>query len=127
MELFEGRNGDADMENRIVDTVREEQGRMNWENNIDIYTPPCAQQIADKKLLSNTGSPAWCSVMTWRGGMVGREGDSKGHSIYICNYGWFTLLYGINQHNIVKQLSSNFKKCIIENSIEKNIYAYVHI
>ena len=29
MELFEGRNGDADMENRIVDTVREEQGRMN--------------------------------------------------------------------------------------------------
>ena len=29
MELFEGRNGDADMENRIVDAVREEQGRMN--------------------------------------------------------------------------------------------------
>ena len=29
MELFEGRTGDADMENRIADTVREEQGRMN--------------------------------------------------------------------------------------------------
>ena len=25
-------------------------------------------------------------------------------------YGGFTLLYGRNQHNIVKQLSSNFKK-----------------
>ena len=115
------------MENRIVDTVREEQGRMDWENNIDIYTPPCVQQIADKKLLCNTGSPAWCSVMTWRGGIGGREGDSKGLSIYVCNYGWFTLLYGINQHNIVKQLSSNLKKCIIGKNIEKNIYAYVHI
>ena len=33
------------------------------ENDIDIYTPPCVQQIAEKKLLYNTGSPAWCSVM----------------------------------------------------------------
>ena len=120
-------NGDADVENRIVDTVREEQGRMNWENNIDIYTPPCVQQIADKKLLSNTGSPAWCSVMTWRGGMWGREGDSKARSIYVCNYGWSTLLYGINQHNIVKQLSSNLKKGINGKNTEKSIYTYVHI
>ena len=27
--------------------------------------------------------------------------------IYMYNYGWFILLYGKNQHNLVKQLSSN--------------------
>ena len=30
------------------------------------------------KLLNNTGSRAWPSGMTWRGGMGGREGDSRG-------------------------------------------------
>jgi len=28
---------------------------------------------------------------------------------YIQNYGWFELLYGRNQHNIVKQLSPKLK------------------
>ena len=31
------------------------------------------------------------------------------HEIYIHSYDWFMLLYGRNQHNIVKQLSSNSK------------------
>ena len=30
--------------------------------------------------------------------------------IYIYNHGWFALLYSRNQYNIVKQLSSNWKK-----------------
>ena len=30
--------------------------------------------------------------------------------IYIYTYNWFVLLYGRNQHNIVKPLSSNQKK-----------------
>ena len=29
-----------------------------------IYTLLCVRQIAGEKLLYNTGSPAWCSVMT---------------------------------------------------------------
>ena len=48
-----------------------------------------------------TGSPVWCSVMTLRGRMEGQEGGSRGRG-YKCNCGWFTLLYGRNQHNIVK-------------------------
>ena len=34
------------------------------------------------------------------------EGGSRGY-LYIYTYGWFELLYSRNQHNIVKQWSSN--------------------
>ena len=34
-------------------------------------------------------------------------GDGKGH---MYTYGWFMLLYGRNQHSIVKQLSYNKSK-----------------
>ena len=41
--------------------------------------------------------------------MGGRcEGGSRGRGC-MYTYGWFTLLYGRNQHNTVKQLSSNWK------------------
>ena len=56
---------------------------------------------AGEKLLYTTGSPVWCSVMTLRGGKEGGERGSTGRG-YKCNCGWFTLLYGRNQHNIVK-------------------------
>ena len=35
----------------------------------------------------------------WEGGLRGRE--------HMYTYGWFMLMYGRNQHNIIKQLSSN--------------------
>ena len=44
-------------------------------------------------------------MMTERAGM-GR-GEIKKEGIYIYSYNWFALLYGRNQHNMVKQLSSN--------------------
>ena len=59
-----GRNGKADVENKLVDTAGEGEGEMSWEGSIDIYTPPCINQIASGKLLYNTGGPVWCSVMT---------------------------------------------------------------
>ena len=36
----------------------------NGESTIDIYTLSCIKEIAGEKLLYNTGSPAWHSVMT---------------------------------------------------------------
>ena len=39
------------------------------------------------------------------GGVVGERLKTEG--LYMYTYGWITLLYGRNQHNIVKQLSSN--------------------
>ena len=49
---------------------------MNWENTIDTDTLPCIKQRASGKLLYSTGSSAWCSVMTQRGGRGG-EGRFK--------------------------------------------------
>ena len=64
----------------------------------------CLKYIASGKLLYNTGSPAWCSVMNERAGMR-RGGRLKKEEIY--NYDLFALIYGRDHHNIVKQLSSN--------------------
>ena len=46
----------------------------NGKRNIDVCTPSCVKWIAGEKLLYNTGSPAWHSAMTLRGGMGGGEG-----------------------------------------------------
>ena len=43
MNLFQGRNRDADVENKHVDTVGEGEGGTNWEISIDIYTLPCVK------------------------------------------------------------------------------------
>ena len=42
---MQGRNGDADVENGFVDTVREGENGMNEENNINIYTLSCIKQL----------------------------------------------------------------------------------
>ena len=72
---MQGRNGDEDIENGLVDIVEEGKSGMNGESSINIYTLPCVKQIADEKLLYNTGSQTWCSVMTEG---EGGEGDSRG-------------------------------------------------
>ena len=61
---LQGRNGDADVENRLVDTSVEEEGGTNWETSIDTYTLLHVQQITSWKLLYNTGSPAWWCLKT---------------------------------------------------------------
>ena len=61
---MQGRNGDSDIENGLVNTVGKGESGTNRESSVDIYTLPGVKQIAGKKLLCNTGSPAWHSVMT---------------------------------------------------------------
>ena len=60
---MQGKNRDSDIENGLVDTVGEGERGVNGESSVDIYILPCVKQIATDKLLHNTGSPAWCSVM----------------------------------------------------------------
>ena len=94
---------EADIENRLVDTVGEgESGNM--------YITVC-------KIDSQWEFAVWCTELKpsalWltRGvGWDGRwEGGSRGRG-HMFVYGWFMLMYGRNQHNIVKQLTSNEKK-----------------
>ena len=66
---LQGRNRDADIENKQVDM---RTGGVNWEIGIDVCALPCIRQAASGKLLCSAGSSAWCSVVTKKGG-VGRE------------------------------------------------------
>ena len=50
------------------------------------------------------------NIEGWDEGEVGRRIKRRGV------YDWLTLLYGRNQHNIVKQLSSNLKQ-ILKNQL----------
>ena len=84
-----GRNGNATEKNELVDTVRKGVSGMNGESSINIYTLLCVKQTVIEKLLNNTRSPVWPSVMGWEEGRETQEGSRGG---YRYNYGWFTLL-----------------------------------
>ena len=43
MNLLQGRNREADIENGCVDTVGEGEGGMNWEIRFDINTLQCVK------------------------------------------------------------------------------------
>ena len=40
---LQGKNGDTDIENRLVGAVGEGESRMNGESSIDMYTLPCVK------------------------------------------------------------------------------------
>ena len=105
---MQGGNGDADTENSLVDTVGEGAGGMNWQSSMEVDALPYGKQIASGNLLGDTASSAsapWQPRgVQWGGG--GREARQEG-DIYIYTCDWFVLMYGGNQHNNVKQLSSN--------------------
>ena len=55
--------GDVDIENRLVNIVGGGKSGTNGESSINIYTLLCVKQMAGGKLLYDTGSPAWHSVI----------------------------------------------------------------
>ena len=78
---LQGRNRDADIENRLVETAREGEGGTNGESSIETYTLPYVQYIASGNLLYNAGNsnPVLCDKleggMGWKvGGRIIREG-----------------------------------------------------
>ena len=103
---LQGRNREADVENRLVDTAGEGEGGTNWERT-ETYTLSYVKRIASEKLLYKTGISARCSMqlrgVRWDGGW--EEGSRRRGYMY--TYGWSKSLYSKNQHNIVKPLSSN--------------------
>ena len=66
---MQGRNGDAGVENGLVDTVGEEEKGTKGESSISIYTPSGVRRTAGEKLLCSRRSPAWHSGVTWRNGL----------------------------------------------------------
>ena len=61
---MQGRTRDPDIEKTLADTVGEGEHGTNGESSIDIYILSCAKWVTGEKLLYNTQSPVWCSVIT---------------------------------------------------------------
>ena len=87
--------------NKHVYTVGEEEGRLNREIRIDIYTLPWVKQVASGNLLYSTGSSTRCSVTIQMGGMK-RVGGREG----ICVNTW-------RFHFVVQQKSTQHCKAIV--------------
>ena len=56
-----GKNRDVDIQNRLMDTVGEGEGGMNWESSMEMHTLSCVKEIANGKLLHRASNSAWCS------------------------------------------------------------------
>ena len=80
---MQGRDGDADIRDRQVDTVRGGEGRMSGRVVLNLYTLPRVTQPASGKLLySQRAQPvAPGSPRGWDGGGGGR--GPKRDSIYV--------------------------------------------
>ena len=87
MNILQGGNGDADTENRLADTVGEEEGGTNGESNTETYMLPYVKQRASGNLLYETGSSdlVLCDNLEgWEG--VAGEREAPGGGSYILKY-----------------------------------------
>ena len=80
---YQGKSLQADEKHQEVQLSLEESGTLEFQKMPRPLSPPCGYQ---------------------RPYSIGRG--------YVYTYSWFMLLYSRNQHNIVKQLSPNFKKLV---------------
>ena len=100
---LQGRNRDSGTINRLMDIVGQGEGGINWESSIEICTLPFVKYLV-------MGS---CYIV--QGAQPGAVGQTRGirrwgrfrQREHVNTYGWFMLMYGRNQHTIVKQLSSD--------------------
>ena len=79
---LQGSNGDADIENRLVDTEREREGGTNGESSTETYTLPYVKWIASCNLLPDSGTQT--RALQQPRGVGGRFKREEGYrSIYI--------------------------------------------
>ena len=80
---LKGRNRNTKIENRVMDTVGGEEGRMNWESNIETCILSYVKQVASGKLLYNTRGSTQHSVTIWRSSMGEWDRGWRRRSIYV--------------------------------------------
>ena len=93
---------DTDVQNRLLDSVREGKGGMIWENSIEACILPYVKQMTSPSSMHETGPSKqvhWDNPEGWDG-EGGRRGVQDGGHMY--THGWFMLMYGKNHYNIVK-------------------------
>ena len=80
----------------------EGESGMNWESSLDVYILPCVKQVTSKKLIHNTGSSAWCSVIDYLKGLgLEVEGRLQRKGVYV--YFWLI-------HTVVQQKRTHYHK-----------------
>ena len=97
---------DTDVKNRLLDSVREGEGEMIWENSIEICILLYVKQIASPGWMHETGFSGlvhWDDPEGWDGEGGGR-GIQNGEHMY--THGWFMWMYGKNHPSIVISLQS---------------------
>ena len=93
---------DTDVKNRLLDSVREDEGGMIWENSIETCILSYVKQIASPGSMHETGCSGlvhWDDPEGWDG-EGGERGVQDGEHMY--THGWLMSMYGKNHHNIVK-------------------------
>ena len=82
---MQGRNGNTEVGNGVVDSAWEEESWMHGQSSINIYTLLGVRWRAGDKLQCSTESPVWSSVITCRmGGMgLGVREAKQGGDAYI--------------------------------------------
>ena len=104
---WQGSSGDADVGNSLTDTVVEERKqkmeRAAWKHtHCHVWN---SQPVGTCCVtLGAQTSVRWLPRGVGWGGRW--EGSSRGRG-HTCACGWFMVMYGRNQHHIIKQLSSN--------------------
>ena len=69
MKLFAGKGGKCRARERTSGHSVGGTDETNGESSVNINTLPGVRWIGGEKVLVSTGSPAWHSIMTWKGGM----------------------------------------------------------
>ena len=85
---------DADVQNRLLDSVGEGEGGMIWENGIETCIISYKKQIASLGLMQDTeclGLVHWDDPERWYGEGGGRGVQDWEH---LCTRGRFMLMYG---------------------------------
>ena len=68
MTLMRNRKRDTDVNNSLLNSVKEGTGGMIWENNIETCILPYVKQIASPGSMHEIGAQGWCTGMTLRDG-----------------------------------------------------------
>ena len=103
---LQGRNREAGIEHEHIHKSGKERAEQT-ESSINTHSPPCVRQM----LVGSSGvvPGAQLRALCWPGGVGsgGWEGGSRGRG-HMSTENWLTSLSSRKQHNIVKQLYSNF-------------------
>ena len=87
---LQGRNREADIDNRLVGTVEEGESDLNWESSTDIYMLPCVKGIASRK--KEKAMAPHSSTLAWKIPWTEEPGGLQSMGSHRVGHDWTTSL-----------------------------------